>query len=314
VVSAELLAALRAGPGRGDRVEPGIAQDRPGSSRSLGQRPALLLVRARPRHLSGVEPTAIGSSRPALRSTEAGRAFETSSPKGSSGGPGSLGQAAELSRTARSGDRLPRAPRHIEGVPLERARAESLRRLRALRPPAGPGSGATRACRIRADGATLLQRCMPSRPTPPRPGRATLMSMLTLVKYQARERLPGRARRQEVDAGAEEMSRHSHDHRASGTDRVGELARHCASPTPVSGRTAPFCECGLGERSAWSCATRTEAVPRRVGRPSLLRALGHRAGSCPAHKSHRDRRGRAPGRGCQQRRVRVCQVSVEMAA
>jgi diaminopimelate epimerase len=52
------------------------------------------------------------------------------------------------------------------------------------------------------------------------------MSMLTLVKYQGLGNdflvaLDG----QEVDAGAEEMSRHSHDHGASGTDRVGELAR-----------------------------------------------------------------------------------------
>ena len=137
-----------------------------------------------------------------------------------------------MSRTARQAIGYRELLSHLEeGVPLEQAKAESLRRLRAFaRRQEAWFRRDPRVIWIRADRSDLVEAVQrPSRRhRRQRRGRATLMSVLTLVKYQGlgNDFLVAARRRGARRRGREQASRpagHSPDARRSG--HVGELAR-----------------------------------------------------------------------------------------
>jgi len=110
---------------------------------------------------------------------------------------------------------------------LERARAESLRRLRAFaRRQEAWFRRDPRVVWIRADRSDLAAT-VHARLGDTATARACDTDEHADVGQVpgARERLPGRARRPGGRCWRGGDERHSHDHGASGTDRVGELAR-----------------------------------------------------------------------------------------
>ena len=171
-------------------------QDRPGARGHARQRAAILLVRARPGHLPGDQLGHHRARAVPLPSSIAGlpSGSRTSSRGASSTRSGHFRhRPAGLSRTARQAIGYRELLGHLEeGVLSSRQRPKSVRRLRAFaRRQEAWFRRDPRVVWIRADRSDLCDAVAPSSATDRcsarghrhRLGRATLMSMLTLVKY-----------------------------------------------------------------------------------------------------------------------------------